>query len=247
MQSTLGPHKSLDTRNAETKRHGPTSRTRGPKKSEPNNPRDGRDSNPAGPVSQPLVDAPGSSAREHGRSSRRDPKNSSHDKHHDGTSRRPHGRNDEAKSRDSKSRKPKEGDAKDKSTRGSRMPPLTRRPIWGERGEDTCAPNHKILRDKAPDHTDAPWYVRMWIAAYMRYRGLDDNLAAGVHYTGAEFHELSLEDMVELFIHKCGVKQKEAQILGRDVWECIHVGSHSYDTSLPSHSQMHRYAHHRRN
>lgn len=81
----------------------------------------------------------------------------------------------------------------------------------------------------------------------MRYRGLDDNLAAGVHYTGAEFHELSLEDMVELFIHKCGVKQKEAQILGRDVWECIHVGSHSYDTSLPSHSQMHRYAHHRRN
>lgn len=156
-------------------------------------------------------------------------------------SRRPHGREDEdaspqsrdvktrdggeSKNRESRSRRPRESDTRDRRGHGSasRIPPLTRRPIWGERGEDTCAPNHKILRDKAPDHTDAPWYVRMWIAAYMRYRGLDDNLAAGVHYTGAEFYELSLEDMVELFIHKCGVKQKEAQILGRDVWECVHV------------------------
>ncbi|ETS88271.1 hypothetical protein PFICI_02099 [Pestalotiopsis fici W106-1] len=167
-------------------------------------------------------------------------------------SRRPHGREDEdakhqsrdakardggeSKNRESRSRRPREGNARDRSQRDagstSRVPPLTRRPIWGERGEDTCAPNHKILRDKAPDHTDAPWYVRMWIAAYMRYRGLDDNLAAGVHYTGAEFYELSLEDVVELFIHKCGVKDKEAQILGRDVWECVHVSFKAFGAFL---------------
>lgn len=106
----------------------------------------------------------------------------------------------------------------------SPQPPLLkRRPIWGERGEDTCAPKREVLADKVPDHTDAPWYVRMWIAAYMRYRGLDDKLAERVHYTGVELQALDARAMVDLFVAKCGLRGSEGEILGRDVWELVQV------------------------
>ncbi|KAK9781961.1 hypothetical protein SCARD494_14016 [Seiridium cardinale] len=138
------------------------------------------------------------------------------------------------KDQESRSRKSR---GKEIRSARSRAPSLPRKPIWGERGEDFAAPNHKILKDKVPDHTDAPWYVRMWIAAYMRYRGLDDNLAANVHYTGAEFQTLSLPDMIELFTAKCGVKHKEAEILGSDVWQCVQSAA-----APPPSASLNRYA-----
>ncbi|KAI1858488.1 uncharacterized protein JN550_012621 [Neoarthrinium moseri] len=105
--------------------------------------------------------------------------------------------------------------------KGNTSSPVSRKPIWGERGEDTCAPQRAMLADKVPDHTDAPWYVRMWIAAYMRYRGLNDAMAENVHYTGAEFQGLDLPAIVDLFIVKCGLSSKEADIIGQDVWELV--------------------------
>ncbi|KAH8194268.1 hypothetical protein TruAng_011567 [Truncatella angustata] len=129
-----------------------------------------------------------------------------------GEAKEPETTSRQAKSWNAKSREPwrRERTAKDHPSRNPRSRPtsLPRKPIWGERGEDVGVPNHQILKDKAPDHMDAPWYVRMWIAAYMRYRGINDNLAANVHYTV-----------------KCGVKRNEAIILGRDVWECVHKQS----------------------
>lgn len=104
---------------------------------------------------------------------------------------------------------------------------LPRKPIWGERGEDGSAPKRDVLVDKVPSLGDAPWYVRMWLAAYMRYRGLSDSLAENVHYTGAELQALDSSSVAELFTTKCGLEQREAEILGRDVWEMVQVGGAS--------------------
>jgi hypothetical protein len=101
----------------------------------------------------------------------------------------------------------------------------SRKPIWGERGEDGSAPTRDVVVSKAPGRDDDPWYVRMWLAAYMRHRGLSDSLAEGVHYTGAELQALDCASVTELFVSKYDLRQSEAEASGRDVWEMIQVAT----------------------
>ncbi|KAK8075946.1 hypothetical protein PG994_003218 [Apiospora phragmitis] len=63
----------------------------------------------------------------------------------------------------------------------------------------------KLIRDRLPTAESPPNYVRLWLGGYFTYRGIDPTRADRFLWSGAEFQDLALAELVEAFRRKAAV------------------------------------------
>lgn len=98
----------------------------------------------------------------------------------------------------------------------------------------------QLIRDRLPTAESPPNYVRLWLGGYFTYRGLDPVCAHRFFWSGAEFMELALPELVEAFRAKLmmatdltagfgsksmgtGVTEAEVEMFAGDVFGFIQV------------------------
>ncbi|KAK8109271.1 hypothetical protein PG984_015072 [Apiospora sp. TS-2023a] len=97
----------------------------------------------------------------------------------------------------------------------------------------------QLIRDRLPTAESPPNYVRLWLSGYFTYRGLDPGCADRFFWSGAEFMDLALLELVEAFRAKLtmpadsttgygfgsrrmvGVTEAEVEMLAVDVFGFI--------------------------
>ncbi|KAK7937232.1 uncharacterized protein PG986_014100 [Apiospora aurea] len=62
----------------------------------------------------------------------------------------------------------------------------------------------QLIGDRLPTAESPPNYVRLWLGGYFTYRGVDPGRADQFLWSGAEFMDLALEELVEGFRAKLG-------------------------------------------
>ncbi|KAK8091479.1 hypothetical protein PG997_001840 [Apiospora hydei] len=73
-----------------------------------------------------------------------------------------------------------------------------------------------LIRDRLPTAESPPNYVRLWLGGYFTYRGVDPGRADRFLWSGAEFMDLALEELVEGFRAKLGSgRDRDASSAGR--------------------------------
>lgn len=106
----------------------------------------------------------------------------------------------------------------------------------------TAAGLHKLYRDRLPTAESPPNYVRLWLGGYFTYRGLDPVCGDRFFWSGAEFMDLALPQLVEAFRAKLmgaevattgfgssgvasmvKVTEAEVEMMGVDVYNFIQV------------------------
>ncbi|KAI0023359.1 hypothetical protein F4780DRAFT_77752 [Xylariomycetidae sp. FL0641] len=82
-------------------------------------------------------------------------------------------------------------------------------------------PNRTEIIAACPGLQASPTQVRDWLAAYLRYRGLDAGGAARFFWRGVELHRATYGTLLEAFRQHCGMLEWEADILAYDIYTII--------------------------